>query len=260
LLIATVILMVIHTLIYGGALPWLATPTQWQWLALSGLIGLALGDVALFQAFANIGARLSMLIFSLAPILGSILGWFLLSEELTSIQILGIGVTLAGVLWVVSEQQAEGPNKIERRTYTSGLFFALLAAIGQASGLIAAKLGLANLPVLSGQVIRMLAATLAIWAWALFRGQGTQTLARLREKPLAGRYILLASVFGPVIGVWFSLAAVKYAEVGVASTLMSLPPIFLIPIGYFFFKERVSARSIIGTVIALCGVGILFLA
>lgn len=269
LLAAVSILMVVHTMIYGGALPWLATPTQWQWLAISGVIGLTLGDAALFQAFVQIGARLTMLVFSLSPVLTAFAGWLWLNESLTPLQLLGMGVTIGGVLWVVSEQQSvtdrssaelRRGKQSARAYYLTGLLFAFLGALGQSAGLITAKLGLANLPVLSGQVIRMLAATVLIWIWALLRGQGRETIAKLRETPLAVRYILLGAIAGPVTGVWFSLVAVKYTEVGIASTLMSLPPIFLLPIGFFFFKEKITTRAIIGTVIALVGVGILFLA
>jgi drug/metabolite transporter (DMT)-like permease len=105
----------------------------------------------------------------------------------------------------------------------------------------------------------MLAATLVVWLFALARRQGRQTLERLREQPLALRYILLGALFGPVIGVWFSLTAVKFTEVGVASTLMALPPIFLIAIDHFIFKEPVSFRAVSGTIVALIGVAILFL-
>ena len=52
---------------------------------------------------------------------------------------------------------------------------------------------------------------------------------------------------------------IQYAPVGVASTLQALPPVFLIPIGYYFLGERVSSRAILGTLLALAGVAVLFL-
>lgn len=261
LLAATLILMSGHLIIYGGVLPWLATPEQWFWFSLSGIIGLSLGDAALFQAFVQIGPRLTMLVFSLSPVLAALLGWMWHGETLTTLQLLGMAVTLGGVLFVVSEAQDASKPKIERSYYLGGLFFALLGALGQAGGLVTAKAGLiGDFPVLSGQVIRMGVATLAIWLYTLLRGQGLETLAKLRAQPPATRYMLLGTIFGPVLGVWCSLAAVKYTQdIGVASTLQSLPPIFLIPIGFFFFKEKVSPRAIIGTVLALTGVAILFL-
>ncbi|MEX2161035.1 MAG: DMT family transporter [Anaerolineales bacterium] len=261
LLAATLILMAAHFVIIGGLLPWSATPEQWFWLGLSGLIGLSLGDAALFQAFVQIGPRLTMLVFSLSPILATLFGWAWHGETLESVQLLGVAVTLGGVLWVVLEGQ-NGSGRIDRRLYATGLFFAFLGALGQAGGLLTAKEGLAGeIPVLSGQVIRMSMGTPGIWLVTALRGQGLATIAALRANPGATRALFAATLAGPVLGVWCSLAAVKYTpNIGVASTLQSLPPVFLIPIGYFFFKEKLSPRAIWGTVVALAGVAILFLA
>ncbi len=261
LLTATLMLLVVHTLILGGPLPWLATADRWWWLGLSGVIGLALGDAALFQAFVQVGTRLTVLVFSTAPVFAAIMGWVFLNETLTSLQILGILVGLGGVLWVVSEQQGEKRNKAAQRNYLGGLFFALLGALGQAVGAITAKFGLAgDFPALSAQVIRMLAGTAVVWGYALLRGQIGDTVTQLRNKPRAAGYMLAGSTFGPVIGVYLSLVAIQYTAVGIASTLIAMLPIFLLPISYFAFKERISPRAIVGTVMALAGVAILFLA
>jgi drug/metabolite transporter (DMT)-like permease len=140
------------------------------------------------------------------------------------------------------------------------LTFGFLAAAGQAAGLITAKLGLAgDYPTLSGQVIRLLTAMLILWVWTFARGQGRATVAALRSQPLAVRHATLGAFFGPFIGIWFSLVAIQYTGVGVASTLMSLPPIFLLPIGRFVFQETISRRAVAGTIIALAGVAVLFL-
>jgi drug/metabolite transporter (DMT)-like permease len=56
-----------------------------------------------------------------------------------------------------------------------------------------------------------------------------------------------------------SLVAIKYANIGIASTLMALPPVFLIPLSNWIFKERVSTASVLGTILSLVGVAIIFL-
>lgn len=260
LLFASVILLVIHFILFGAWLPLDATLARWFWLGLSGVIGLSLGDAALFQAFVQLGARRTMLIFSLTPVIGAFMAWLWLGESLSAIEMLGIAVTIAGVIWVVSETSDQKSEKRDRRLFISGLAFALLGALGQAGGLITAKLGLlGDFSVLSGQVIRMLIATIAIWFLPVLRGKISHTIQVFREKPLALRYISIAVIFGPVIGVYLSLLAVQLTSIGVASTLMALPPIFLIPIDHFFFKERATWRSVFGTLVALAGVGILFL-
>jgi drug/metabolite transporter (DMT)-like permease len=69
---------------------------------------------------------------------------------------------------------------------------------------------------------------------------------------------VLGSIFGPFLGVTLSLYAVQNTAVGVASTLTALPPIILLPVGYFFFKERFGWHSVLGTVLAMIGVFLLF--
>jgi drug/metabolite transporter (DMT)-like permease len=260
LLAACLVLVALHWLIYGGPLP-VAGSERWFWLGLSGVIGLALGDAALFQGMVQVGTRLTVLVFSTSPIFAAVMGYLFLEERLTPVQVLGIVVSMLGVLWVVSEQPAEERTSAQRRVYLSGLFFALLGAIGQALGAITAKFGLeGEFPVLSAQVIRMLAGTVSIWLLAMLSGQVRSTLIELRSKPRAAGAMLLGALFGPVIGVWLSLVAIQYTEVGVASTLIAMVPIFLLPIGYFVFRERVSPRATVGTLVALAGVAILFLA
>ena len=71
--------------------------------------------------------------------------------------------------------------------------------------------------------------------------------------------IALGALVGPLLGVSASLFAVQHAEIGVASTLMALPPVIVLPISYFVFKEKIGWQAIAGTILAIIGVAILFL-
>ncbi|UYN90906.1 MAG: DMT family transporter [Anaerolineales bacterium] len=260
LLVATLILLGLHLLLYGSLVPD-ASRERWIWLGLSGVIGLALGDAALFQAFVQLGTRLTMLVFSTAPVVAAIFGYFLFDETLNAVQILGMLLGLGGVLWVVSEPDGQPRSQSQQRVYLFGLLFAFLAALGQALGAITAKYGLeGDFPALSAQVLRMLTATTSIWLFTLLRGQAASTFGTLRQQPKAFGLLLIGALFGPVSGVWLSLVSIQNTEVGIASTLIAMVPIFLLPIGYFVFKEKLTVRGIIGTVVALAGVAILFLA
>jgi drug/metabolite transporter (DMT)-like permease len=172
----------------------------------------------------------------------------------------GIGLTVAGVSWVVLERRDHAAGEQgDIRRYVWGILFGLVAAITQAAGLITAKKGLGgDFPALSGHVIRMLVGTAAIWLVAAGQRQVRTTLAQVASRPPAARDLALGSLLGPFIGVWFSLAAVQLTEVGIASTLMGLVPIFMLPIGYFVFKERFGWQAVAGTVVAVAGVAMLF--
>jgi drug/metabolite transporter (DMT)-like permease len=258
LLFASSYLVMTHFLLYGNLFPIHAESYRWEWLALSGFIGLVIGDGMLFQAFILIGARLSMLLMSLVPIISTILAWLFLKEILTIFEIIAIIMTVGGIVWVILERNNRN-SQADSKNYFWGILFAFGGALGQAFALITAKKGLGgDFPALSANLIRVITATVIFWVIAVFQGK-TISNFRFWHNKKARWSIIGGSVFGPFFGIWLSMIAIKYAQIGIASTLMALPPIFLLPITYWIFKERHSWRTIIGTVLAVAGVAIIIL-
>jgi len=249
-----------HWLLQGQPFPLNAAPERWLWLGLSGIVGLVLGDLFLFQGFVLIGPRLTTLIMSGAPMLGVVLAWLLLGEELRPGQIFGIALTLVGIGIVVLERSANTyGGATSKRNYVLGLLAAFGGAVGQAGGLTLSKLGLAgDFPSISGVSIRMIVAMISLWLVSIVMGKAGETLRATKDRRALGM-IVIGSILGPFIGVWLSLVSVQLSPVGVASTLQSLNPIFLLPIGYWVFQEKISPRAVIGTLVSLVGVGALFL-
>jgi drug/metabolite transporter (DMT)-like permease len=64
---------------------------------------------------------------------------------------------------------------------------------------------------------------------------------------------------GPFLGIWLSLIAIQLTRLGIAATLMALPPVLLIPIEYFVYKKPISLRGMVGTAVAIAGVALIFL-
>ncbi|CAG0933289.1 hypothetical protein TFLX_02978 [Thermoflexales bacterium] len=263
LIVALVYLLIINLILFGQPLPVDAGIDRWAWLSLSGVIGLALGDMFLFSAYAHIGPRLGMLLMSLAPVIGALFAWLLFRETLRPGQIVGSGVTLAGIAWVVATRPAQNSNQphLDRR----GLLYGLLAATGQAVGLVLSKRGMLgdsspdDFSPFAANAIRMLAALVVFWLMTFAQRQGRETIVAVRQHRSALRLIAVGAFIGPVLGVSASLLAVQHAEVGVASTLMALPPVFLLPLSYFIYKERFGWQTVAGTLVAMAGVALLFL-
>ncbi len=257
--VAMLALMLINLALYRQLVPLDAGTSRWAWLGISGVIGLALGDAFLFQTYQEIGPRLGLLLLSLAPVFGAGIAWIFFGEQLNGLQILGILITLAGISWVVMARPEPGATA----NYTvsaRGILFGTLAALGQATGLVFSKQGmLGDFSAFSGTLIRMIAAVLTLWILASFQRQARATIDTMRQRPSALGWASFGAFFGPVIGVSASLLAVQHAEVGVASALMALPPVFMLPLSYFLFKERFGWQAIAGTFIAMIGVGLLFL-
>ncbi|NOZ72583.1 MAG: DMT family transporter [Chloroflexi bacterium] len=260
LLLAILFLSLSHRLLLGTWFPQGVAFENWWWLAISGVIGLSIGDALLFQAFVVIGARLSMLLMSLVPVISTLLAWLFLNETLTSLQLLAVFVTVFGVAWVILDRTPQNGQQTPAQFNWLGIMFGLGGALGQALGLIAAKKGLSNdFSPLSGTLIRMVAAAAALWLATIVTGKTKSTFQQLFSTPKSFIHILGGSFFGPFLGVTLSLVAVQATAVGIASTIIALPPIFLLPIGYFVFQERVGWRAVAGTVVALSGVAILLL-
>lgn len=254
--LALILLMITHMIFYGQIIPLSATPGQWFWFALSGFIGFTLGDSLLFRSFVLVGPRISMLMMALAPVIGTVLAWAFLNEYLTVVKIAAITVALIGIALVVTERrQEDGPG---RRRWT-GILIGIGAASGQALGLLLSKKGLAGgISPISGNLIRLIAATSTMWFAAVVFGRVPSTIRSLRNRRAAWA-IMGGAILGPFVGVGLSLVAIQHSYIGVASTIMALPPIFLIPLSRLVFKEKISARGVAGTIIALSGVALLFL-
>jgi drug/metabolite transporter (DMT)-like permease len=260
LLVAIVLLSITHLVLQRAPLPLDAEPQRWLWLGLSGIAGLAVGDALLFQAFVQIGARLSMLMMASVPVISTLLAWVLLGEKLSLVEIGGIALTVTGISIVVMERSNGGPTRADRRQYATGVLFGLGGALGQAVGLVLAKQGLeGNYPALSGVLIRMIVAGAVLWGAALVTRQAGPTLRKIRQTPRIMRPIFYGTVVGPYLGVWSSLVAVQLTFVGIASTLMATTPIIMLPLARWLYKEHISPRAVAGTLLSVAGVSILFL-
>jgi len=75
----------------------------------------------------------------------------------------------------------------------------------------------------------------------------------------AVKRIGLGSVFGPFLGVSFSLYAVQHANTGIASTIMAIVPVLIIPASVLFLHQKVTLKDVIGAAISVCGVALFFL-
>jgi drug/metabolite transporter (DMT)-like permease len=252
-------IMLLNWAFDGYLLPFEAGADRWLWFGLSGAIGYALGDAFLFQSFLCIGAQRSMLMMSLAPLMSAGLAWVFFGETLTGIQMLGVIITLTGVAWVISRRRSVEDTQV--CTPVQGVLFGLGAATGQAVGYVLSKQGLTDgFSPIAGNSIRMLAAMVVLWGLASIQGKAKETINSVREKPKVFGWLATASFTGPVLGATLSLYALQFTEVGIASTLIALPPVFLLPISWLVFKEKFDWGAVLGTLVAIGGVALLFLA
>ena len=265
-LIVAFVLFVLYSLLFRGhPLPTDASPETWRWLLLSGLVGFVIGDLFLFRAFVLIGARLSMVIYSLAPPASALIGFFAIGERLAPGELGGMALAVVGVATAVfgrpgtngspKERSTEGPLYSNR---VKGVVFAFLGALGQAGGLVLGRIGVGNYDAFAATQIRTIAGIVGFLLLFLFANRW-RSLRRVVTNPSALLPVSLGAFFGPFLGVSLGMFALKHTETGVAATLMALVPITIIPPSVVMFKERVTLLELVGTLLAITGVAFIFM-
>ena len=247
----------------GFFFPTDATLYQWQWLALSGVVGFVIGDLLLFQALVVVGARISMLMMALAPPFAAFIGWLVLGEVLSTTNLLGMTITLTGIVIVILKREKSEVNgtvtrKIKSNYSVQGVLLALGGAMGQGAGLVLSKKGMGEYDAFSASQIRVLTGIVGFIFVLTFMNRWPRFMAAIKNIPAMKR-ITLGAFFGPFLGVSFSLLAVQHTQAGIAATLMSITPVLIIAPAVFLFKEKVNWKEILGAVITVIGIAFFFL-
>lgn len=272
MVVAFVIFSIYSLTVTGGVLPFHANRHVWIWLSLSGLVGFVFGDVFLFQAFVDVGARRAMLVYSSVPPVTAILGWIILGETLTITQLSGMMITVAGIITVVAARPVSGvPRPVavpasrtgpapvhESRHYLRGVWFAFLGSLGQALGLVLSRYGAPTFDAFAATQIRILSGLIGFIVLFTVTRRWRRIAVTFRDGA-AMRLITRGAFFGPFLGVSLGLFAAQRAGTGIAATLIATVPVVLLVTAIVGYRERVGIQESGGILMAVAGVAILFL-
>lgn len=255
--IAFILLSVFNFFTRGIALPTDASFSTWMWLLLSGLIGFVIGDLFLFQAYVEIGSRISQLVMSIVPPITAVTGYIIMGEKITLLGFAGMMITISGIAMVILTK-GEDDNKITFSHSLRGIIFAFIGALGQAFGLVFSKFGMGSYNPFAATQIRIVAAMIGFTIVISVTKNWGRVFIGIKDMK-AMRNITIGSIFGPFVGVSLSLLAVQHAPTAIVSTITSITPILLIPVSIIVFKEKIITREVFGSVVALFGIVILFI-
>lgn len=261
LALASVYLAVFSWFYRGMAFPADASAHTWLWLVFSGIVGFVIGDYMLFQAFVVIGARIAMLMMTLSPVFSAAFAYFMMGERMAGNSMLAMLITLTGIALVVftrTEGEKTGRKGLRMSYPLNGILLGLGAAACQGIGLVFSKYGMGSYDPFAASHIRVMTGFAGFAILFTFLRKWSDLPAAFKDK-LSMKYLVIGSVFGPFLGVSFSLLAVQHTNAGIAQTIMSLVPVFIIPPAMYLNKERPSVREVIGAVIAVSGVALFFI-
>ncbi|MDT8989716.1 DMT family transporter [Curvibacter sp. APW13] len=201
-------------------------------LVLSGLVGIFIGDTALFASMNRLGPRRTGVLFATHAFFSAVLGFLFLDERMGAQALVGGVLIVAGVMTAI----AWGARKDESHAFESlqghwptGVALGLLAALCQAGGSFIAKpVMAAGVDPMAAMVVRVgvtcLAHLLLLWSGVgLARAQGTMT-------PRVLGLVLLSGAIGMGLGMSLILLALRHGEVGMVGILSSVSPVLVLPL------------------------------
>ncbi|WP_448819850.1 DMT family transporter [Cetobacterium sp.] len=251
LIVAMFFLGIITYLKRGLVLPLDVTKESFKFLSISGLFGLFLGDFFLYKSYIKIGPRITLLVMTFTPIAVSILSFFILGEKMEGFKILGVVLTIIGITVVILRK------KNDKEFSKVGFGYALLAMLGESLGIIFTRLGSIDYDSFATIQVRTIPAILAFIIYISLKKEWSNIKEGVINKK-GMIYIVLGTVVA-TLGVTALVEAMKYANVGIVSTLAATSPILIIPISIIFFKEKVSILEGIGALVSFAGITIFFI-
>ena len=266
MLLALLFSLLLFGVTTGSPLPAGATAEAAGWMLLSGLVGYVVGDYCLFQCYIIIGSRYGQLFMTLAPLAAAFMAWVTLGQQMRAVSILAMLVTLVGI--GISVLGRGEHHKVSLRLPLNGVLFAVGAALCQGVGLVLSKIGMDHyeavadmsdwLVPFNANFYRCKAGVAGFSLLLWLRGETDDFRHALHDRK--GLTVATATtIFGPFVGVGFSLMAVQYTAAGIASTLMAMTPIIILLPSYLLFHEKITWRAVVGAVISVVGVSLFFL-
>ena len=264
--LALVFSLVLFLVVTGNPLPAGASSEACGWMLLSGLVGYDIGDFCLFQCYIIIGSRFGQLFMTLAPLAAALMAWVTLGQQLTSLSLMAMLITLSGI--AISILGRSEHHRLALSLPLSGVLYAIGAALCQGVGLVLSKIGMNHFEPVAGMpdwlvpfsanFFRCVAGFVGFMVLLCLRKETRQLRDALHDRK--GLTVATATtIFGPFVGVGFSLMAVQYTAAGIASTLMAMTPIIILLPSHWLFGERITWRAVLGAVISVVGVSLFFL-
>jgi drug/metabolite transporter (DMT)-like permease len=220
------------------------------WLALSGIIGIALSDTLFHRCLNMVGAGLNAIVDCLYSPFVAVFAFALLGERLGPWQLGGMAFVVGGVLIT---SKAIPPAGSTTRDLVVGILWGTGAMATLALGVILAKPVLETSSVLWASAIRQIASFAVMAPVALALPDRRRVWSVFRPNP-SWRYTLPGTVLGSFLALLLWLAGMKLTEAGKAAILNQTSTIFILVLASLFLREPFTARRWLAAGLAIAGI------
>ncbi len=251
----------------GGSSSELPDVSRWWPLFASGACGFAIGDTLFFAALPRCGVQVAAMVGLVHVPAAVALGWILHGEQLAPWALVGAATIVAGVALVLTESP-RGAAILRpahaARTRRIGVLCAALGAVAQAVAVVTGHDAMQGVDVLGGTLVRISGGIVGAFVLATLVGLARPSvrvateladLVRPWRERSARRGLVLAAVFGSILGLPLFHLALRGLPSGVAAVLIATTPLFTLPLG-LALGERHGLRAVVGAVLGLAGVAV----
>lgn len=243
--------LLIPTLLIAGEVPWSrGSVSDVLILFASGIIAIATSDTLFHMSLNAVGAGISAIIDCLYAPLTVLLATLLLGERLSALQLVGMGLVVAGVL---SAAQHEPPHGTAPRQVVLGVVWGVLSMIALALGIVIAKPVLDHSGVLWATTMREIGCLAVMGPIALLSPQRREILAVFKPSR-TWKVTVPAAVLGSYLALIFWIAGMKYTKVGVAAILNQSSTVYVLILASVFLKEPFTRRKLVASAAAIIGI------
>ncbi len=238
----------------------------WIWLAASGIVAIGIGDYFSYRMYTILGPRNGSALATISPAAAFLFGIVILSEQINVIGIIGMSITIIGVLSMsLGRTERKSLPDHGHGSILSGIIFGVIGSACNGAGIVFSKKAFiiqqtAGHPInpLAGSFIRFFASLIIVLLVTFLNKKLLFHWKNIKSQPrnILGT-ALLGIIFGPVLGVSFSLMSIQYINVAVAQTIFALVPVMALLIAHFVYKEKITKYAMAGVLVAILGVAIL---
>ncbi|MEZ0170345.1 DMT family transporter [Microvirga sp. TS319] len=264
MLIGFLMLAVIATVVGGWGS---VSARHFPLILLSSLVAIVVADPALNAGIALIGARRTGLIFSLSAPFAAVLGFLVLGETLGLRQLVGCVLVTCGIAFAVGFKHGPAPRPdaahksfvhAEVRLSAAGVLLAVLAAFGQAVGILSMRPVMLDQPdPFAVMALRGLVAVIVLWGYHFGSPKTWKSGIGVPDGQTLAR-VSLGVFIGYVAGMSMLMIALTGTSVAVASTLSSMAPVAILPMLWLRTGNRLAWPSWVGACVTVLGTAVLF--
>ncbi|WP_245593578.1 DMT family transporter [Azospirillum halopraeferens] len=225
-------------------------------LALSGVVGIVMGDVALFWSLSRLGPRRNAVVYATNAPMTALLGWAALGEGFAVTTLAGIALVTAGVMLAVFYRAREPAThrwEAVQGGIGIGVAVCLVAALCQAAGSVIAKPAMADgTDPVAAAAVRVGTAAALLLAYGLRPSQRAGIAAAL--KPAVLGPVVVNGIIGIGLGMTLLMIGLAHGRAGVVATLSATSPVLILPLLWIVTRRPAAAGAWIGAGLAVAGV------